>query len=154
MQAQDVALFQAALGLTEPWQVISVEFDPATKRLDLRIDFPRGATFCCPECDLAGLKARDTEEKTWRHLDFFQHQAFLTARVPRVDCPLHKVRQVALPWARERSGFTLLFEALVMAMVSEMPVKAVAELVGEYDKRVRGRGSRSRDGAGVLAGLS
>jgi len=79
MQAQDLALFNAALGLTEPWQVTSVEFDPATKRLDLRIDFPRGATFCCPECDVAGLKARDTEEKTWRHLDFFQHQAYLTA---------------------------------------------------------------------------
>jgi transposase len=46
------------------------------------------------------------------------------------------VRQVALPWARERSGFTLLFEALVMAMVKEMPVKAVAGLVGEYDKRI------------------
>jgi hypothetical protein len=41
MQAQDLALFKAALGLTEPWQVTSVEFDPATKRLDLRIDFPR-----------------------------------------------------------------------------------------------------------------
>jgi len=53
-----------------------------------------------------------------------------------VDCPEHKVRQVALPWARERSGFTLLFEALVMAMVKEMPVKAVAGLVGEYDKRI------------------
>jgi hypothetical protein len=38
MQAQDLALFNAALGLTEPWQVTSVEFDPATKRLDLRID--------------------------------------------------------------------------------------------------------------------
>jgi transposase len=136
MQAQDLALFKAALGLTEPWQVTSVEFDPATKRLDLRIDFPKGSVFCCPECDVAGLKAYDTEEKCWRHLDFFQHQAYLTARVPRVECPEHKVRQVALPWARERSGFTLLFEALVMAMVSEMPVKAVAGLVGEYDKRI------------------
>ncbi len=38
MQAQDLALFKAALGLTEPWQVASVEFDRATKRLDLRID--------------------------------------------------------------------------------------------------------------------
>ena len=53
-----------------------------------------------------------------------------------MECPEHKVRQVALPWARERSGFTLLFEALVMAMVKEMPVKAVAGLVGEYDKRI------------------
>lgn len=133
MQAQDLVFFRAALGLTGPWQVLSVEFDPATRRLDLRIDFPRGAMFCCPECDWAGLKARDTEEKCWRHLDFFQHQAFLTARAPRVECPQHKVRQVALPWARERSGFTLLFEALVMAMVKEMPVKALAGLVGEYD---------------------
>jgi transposase len=136
MQAQDLRLFQAALGLSDPWQVTSVEFDRETKRLDLRIDFPKGATFCCPECDRSGLKAYDTEEKTWRHLDFFQHQAYLTARVPRVECPEHKVRLVALPWARPRSGFTLLFEALVMALVREMPVAAVAGLIGEHDTKV------------------
>ncbi|MDQ2758982.1 MAG: ISL3 family transposase [Actinomycetota bacterium] len=136
MQAQDLSLFQAALGLSEPWRVTSVEFDVETKRLDLRVDFPRGATFCCPECDRSGLKAHDTEEKRWRHLDFFQHQAFLSARVPRVRCPEHKVRLVAVPWARERSGFTLLFEALVMAMVREMPVAPVAALIGEDDMRV------------------
>ena len=136
MQAQDLRLFQAALGLSEPWQVVSVEFDPAAKRLDLRIDFAKGARFACPECGREGLKVHDTEEKTWRHLDFFQHQAYLTARVPRVACPEHSVRQVALPWARERSGFTLLFEALVMAMVAEMPVASVAALVGETDMRI------------------
>lgn len=136
VQAQDLSLFQAALGLSDPWQVVSVEFDANTKRLDLRIDFPRGATFCCPECDRCGLKAHDTEEKAWRHLDFFQHQAYLTARVPRVACPEHKVRLVAVPWARPRSGFTLLFEALVMAMVKEMPVATLAGLVGESDMRV------------------
>ena len=136
MQAQDLLLFQAALGLSDPWQVTGVEFDAERKRLDLRVDFPRGATFCCPECDVAGLKARDTEEKTWRHLDFFQHQAYLTARVPRVCCLEHNVRQVALPWARERSGFTLLFEALIMAMVKEMPVATLAALIGETDMRV------------------
>lgn len=136
MYAQDLLLFQAALGLSEPWRVTSVEFDRESGRLDLRIDFPRGATFCCPECERAGLRAYDTVEKTWRHLDFFQHQAHVTARVPRVECPEHKVRQVAVPWARERSGFTLLFEALVMAMVCEMPVKTLAGLVGEQDKRI------------------
>lgn len=136
MQAQDLLLFQAALGLTVPWQVTSVEFDADAKRLDLRVDFVKGSTFCCPECDRAGLKAYDTEEKTWRHLDFFQHQAYLTARVPRVECPEHKVRLVAVPWARPRSGFTLLFEALVMALVKEMPVATLAGLVGESDMRV------------------
>jgi transposase len=136
MQAQDLLLFQAALGLSDPWRVTSVEFDVEAKRLDLRVDFPKGSTFCCPECDRAGLKAYDTEEKTWRHLDFFQHQAYLTARVPRVECPEHKVRLVAVPWARPRSGFTLLFEALVMAMVREMPVATLAGLVGESDMRI------------------
>src|SRR5450432_3326508 len=136
MQAQDLVLFQAALGLSDPWRVTSVEFDVEAKRLDLRVDFPKGSVFCCPECERSGLKAHDTEEKTWRHLDFFQHQAYLTARVPRVECPEHNVRLVAVPWARPRSGFTLLFEALVMAMVGEMPVASVAGLVGESDMRV------------------
>jgi transposase len=136
MQAQDVRLFQAALGLSEPWQVVSVEFDAAAKRLDLRIDFAKGARFACSECGREGCPVHDTEEKTWRHLDFFQHQAYLTARVPRVVCPEHKTRLVEVPWAREQSGFTLLFEALVMAMVAQMPVASVAALVGETDMRI------------------
>jgi transposase len=136
MQAQDLSLFQAALGLSDPWQVTSVEFDAEAKRLDLRVDFSKGARFACPECERAGCAVKDTEEKTWRHLDFFQHQAYLTARVPRVVCPEHNVRLVAVPWARPRSGFTLLFEALVMAMVREMPVATLAGLVGETDMRI------------------
>jgi transposase len=56
--------------------------------------------------------------------------------VPRVRCPEHEVHRVAVPWARERSGFTLLFEALVMALVREMPVAAVSALIGETDMRI------------------
>ena len=37
MQAQDLSLFQAALGLSDPWQVTGVEFDADAKRLDLRV---------------------------------------------------------------------------------------------------------------------
>ena len=132
----DVDLFQRALGLEEPWAVVGVEFDAGQRRLELRIDFAKGARFACPECGRGGCEVHDTEEKTWRHLDFFQHQAYLSARVPRVRCAEHGVHQVKLPWARERSGFTLLFEALVMALVKEMPVAALAALVGEYDKRI------------------
>jgi len=132
----DLDLFSAALGLEEPWTVVDVQFDVQRRRLDLRIDFAKGARFRCPECGAAGCKVHDTEEKTWRHLNFFQHEAYLTARVPRVICPEHAVKQVEVPWARERAGFTLLFEALVMALVKEMPVAAVAALIGEEDKRI------------------
>jgi len=132
----DVDLFQRALGLEEPWRVVDVRFDAEQRRLDLRIDFARGSRFACPECGREGCPVHDTEQKTWRHLDFFQHQAYLSARVPRVTCPEHDVKQVEVPWARERSGFTLLFEALVMALVKEMPVAPVAALIGESDMRV------------------
>ena len=89
-----------------------------------------------PEGDGGACPVHDTADRTWRHLDFFQHQAYLHARVPRVACPAHGVRQVAVGWARPESGFTLLFEALLMALVSEMPVRAVADLVGEHDTRL------------------
>jgi hypothetical protein len=46
------------------------------------------------------------------------------------------VRQVALSWARPGSGFSLLFEALVMALCKEMAVAAVASLISEHDTRV------------------
>ncbi len=132
----NLELFQAALGLQEPWLVVNTEFDPDKQRLDVYLDFARGARFPCPEGDEAACPVHDTTDKTWRHLDFFEHQAYLHARVPRVNCPSHGVRQVGVPWARPDAGFTLLFEALLMAMLAEMPVKAVAHVVGEHDTRL------------------
>ena len=133
---RDIDLFQLALGLVPPWMVADAKFDADKKRLDIEIDFKIGGRFACPECGKADCPAHDTVKKTWRHLNFFQHQAFLHARVPRIDCPDHGVRLVAVPWARPGSGFTLLFEAFVMAPVKGMPVAAAARLVGEHDTRL------------------
>ena len=131
------SLFAVALGITPPWQVEGVEFSKENKRLDIKIGFRRGATFACPVCGTAA-PVHDTSEKSWRHLNFFQFEAYLTARVPRVKCPDtdHAVKQVPVAWARAGSGFTLLFEALVMALVREMPVSAAATLLGEHDTRI------------------
>ena len=108
----------------------------AKKRLDIHIDFERGGLLPCPTCGTL-CKAYDTTEDSWRHLNFFQHSALLHARVPRVDCDkCHAIRKAAVPWARTGSGFTLLFEALVMALCQEMPVLAVADLIGEHDTRI------------------
>lgn len=132
---RDTSLMQLALGITPPWTVTSADFDRSAQRLDIHIDFTPGSRFACPTCGKA-CPVHDTEQKSWRHLNFFQHQAYLHARVPRVRCDTDGVRQVALPWARLGSGFTLLFEALLMELVSAMPVKAVAELVDEHDTRL------------------
>lgn len=131
------SLFKEALGLSTPWEVTDLEFSAEDKRLDITIDFSRGSTFTCPVCGAPGAKAYDTQEEEWRHLDFFQHTTHLHARVPRVTCPKGcGVKKVRVPWARAGSGFTLLFEALIMALVREMPVAAVAKLIGEHDTRL------------------
>jgi transposase len=128
-------LFTMALGLKAPWEVKSLQFSAEARRLDILVDFERGSSFPCPECGRPA-KAHDTEEKTWRHLDFFQHAAYLRARVPRCKCDEHGVKQVRVPWARPGSGFTLMFEALLMVMAREMPVRAVGRIIGEHDTRI------------------
>lgn len=131
------SLFAVALGIIPPWEVEGIEFSKENKRLDIKIGFRRGATFPCPVCGTA-VPVHDTSDKSWRHLNFFQFDAYMTARVPRVKCPNadHGVKQIQVPWARAGSGFTLLFEALVMALVREMPVKAAAAILGEHDTRI------------------
>jgi len=133
---RDTNLLQMALGLMPPWTVTHSDFDPEAHRLDIEIDFAPGSRFPCPHCGAADCPAYDTERMSWRHLNFFQHQAYLNARVPRVRCDKCGVKKVGVPWARPDSGFTLLFEALLMTMVSAMPVNTVAKMIGEHDTRL------------------
>jgi transposase len=133
---RDKDLFQLALGLSSPWYVADCAFDGENKRLDLKLDFKAGSRFTCPVCRAEGCAVYDTAEKEWRHLDFFQHQAFLKARVPRITCKTCGVKQVHVPWARPDSGFTLLFEAFAMTLVTHMPVRAAARILGEHDTRL------------------
>jgi len=129
-------LFSRALGLTDPWAVSSIHFDASAQRVDIWIDFESGSRFDCPSCSDNGCGVHDTSEKQWRHLDFFQHRAILHAKVPRVRCPTCGVLQIAVPWARPGSGFTLFFEAMVMELATHMPVAVVARHVRETDKRL------------------
>ncbi len=131
-------IFTLALGLEHPWFVKDVAFETelngGSKTLHIYIDFYRGSTFKY-ENDI--LKPYDTDDKTWQHLNFFQHKCFLHARVPRLLLPNGKVRMVQVPWAREGSGFTLLFEAYSMLLIeSEMPVNKAANCLDVYPKRL------------------
>ena len=105
--------------------------------MTLKLDFNPGSKFPAPGADHQLLCAvHDTVEKRWRHLDFFQYETELVARVPRVKTPEGKVVQVEVPWARPGSGFTLLFEAWVFLLCSEMPVQEAGRLLREQDTRL------------------
>ena len=133
---RDTDLLQLALGIMPPWLVDAATFDTDKKRLDIEIDFARGGRFPCPHCGTADCPVHDTSMQEWRHLDFFQHQAFLHARTPRITCPDCGVKQIAVPWARTGSGFTLLFEALAMTLMTAMPVAVAARIIGEHDTKL------------------
>ena len=137
MQSQIQQLFRAALGLDKPWVISRVEFSDDQSQLDLWLDFPAGSKFACPQCGRSGVGAYDTVERTWRHLNFFQHKTFLHARQPRITCPDHGVRTIEVPWARPRVGFTLLMEAFILVLVQGgMTPAQAARLIGEHDTRL------------------
>jgi transposase len=127
-------LFEAALGITPPWFVAGVGFDEPTKVLTVCIDFKAGSRFAVQ--GVAGEHpVHDTVTKTYRHLNFFQHECVLEVRTPRVKLPDGRVALVKPPFAGKLSGFTLLFEALVLMLAPQMPIAAVARTVGISEHR-------------------
>ena len=129
---REVKLFAAVLGLQKPGYVSGLDLSVSRKRLDIAIDFEAGGLFPCLVCGTLS-KADDSTTKSWRHLNFFQHHCLITANVPRVRCPEHGMKRIHVPWAREGSRFTLLFEQVVLSLVREMPVAAAARIVSERD---------------------
>jgi len=129
-----------ALNVTDPWFVSDVNFDEKDKRLDIHIDFKRGSAFGYVDSktqeEFARLKAYDTQKKTWRHLNFFEHECYLHARVPRVKLPNGRVKLVSTPWEGLSNGFTLLFEALALQLAQAMPVNQVARIIGTSDDKL------------------
>jgi transposase len=120
-------LFTSALGLVPPWQVEKVDLDTTLRRIDFEVRCS-AKRLSCPHCGAAEQPVHDRLRRSWRHLDFFQFEAWLHADVPRVACTgCGKTCQASVPWAREGSGFTALFEALALALCKELPVLQAAK---------------------------
>jgi transposase len=129
-------LFTQALGLVAPWQVDQVIFTPEAGRIDFQVTFS-AAVHACPACRTAAQPLHDRLARSWRHLDFFQYEAHLHAAVPRVACAVcDKVTQIPVPWAREGSRFTLLFEALTLMLAPTMSVLAAGRLLRVRSRRL------------------
>ena len=136
MNNQIEALFTTALGLQPPWHVAKVELNTAKRRIDFEVEHS-GRRAACPACGFEHQLIHDRVRRSWRHLDFFQFEAWLHAEVPRVQCSgCGKTTQLPVPWAREGSGFTLLFEALGLSLCRELPVAQAANQMRVAPKRL------------------
>jgi len=133
----ETSLFTMALGLQDPWSVADVRIDATAKEIHFEVRFKAGSRFACLSCGAADQPVHDTRSRSWEHLRFFEHKAFIHACVPRVACgKCGKTVQIIVPWARSGSGFTQLFDAFVIALSREMPVKTIADLLEIGDDRI------------------
>jgi transposase len=129
-------IFEQALGLTDPWNITDVEFSAELKRLDIQLGYKKGCKFHCSKCSKK-LSIYSTNKRTWKHLNFFQHEAYLHLKLPRIKCiDCKAVRNVPVPWARPGSGFTLLFEAFTMELAQAIPLTIIGGIVSEYSDRL------------------
>ncbi len=128
-------IFEAALGISSPWFIAGMNFEPSQKKLKIRVDFEVGSRFAVPG-QAGAHPVHDTVTKTYRHLNFFQHECELEVRVPRVKLPDGKVIQVTPPWSGKLSGFTLLFEAFVLLLARETTFTGASRISGLSVHRV------------------
>ena len=132
-------LFHELLGLGLNWEVTESRFDAASGTVFLEIrETPKlWELVRCPK-DTSYATCHDhTEVMTWRHLNVFQHRCEITCRLPRGKCRVcgHTFR-VRPPWEGLSTHFTKEFEAFALLLMREMPMRKVAEIVGETDTRL------------------
>jgi transposase len=148
------ALFTSALGLQAPWRVADVKLDTALRRIDFQLQCD-AKRLACPHCNAPDQGIHDRLPGQWRHLDFFQFEAWLHAPVPRITCnACGKTTQTPVPWARPGSGFTALFEALALSLCQQMPVSQAAALLRCSDKQLWRRIAHYVDAARKLDDMS
>lgn len=122
---RDVDLYAKILGIEIPWQVVDVELRLEAGEVEVYVEHSSPSELLCPEC---GTRSRryDTRRRRWRHLPTCQFKTVVSAEVPRADCPEHGVKTIRVPWSVPGSGFTALFEALVIDWLHEASIQGVA----------------------------
>lgn len=121
---RDVELYQAVLGLQAPWSVVNVELDVKGQQVVVTVETGPGP-YPCPECQ-ARVAGYDRKRRRGRHLDTWQFTTWIEADVPRVSCPTHGVKQIAVPWAEPGSQFTAWCERLAIDLLRECSVTGTA----------------------------
>ena len=62
-------------------------------------------------------------------MDTCQFTTVIEAEVPRVPCPTHGIKQIAIPWAERHSRVTAWFERWAIDVRRACPITAAAKLL-------------------------
>jgi transposase len=126
---RDIDLFSELLSLEKPWKVARVSLAPEETQIDVWLGHPRSASFHCPDCGTPSPLYDHIPLRRWRHLDHGGFLTWLNARVPRVDCREHGIRQIPIPWALSSSRFTIPFERHAIDVLLQTDVLGGAGLL-------------------------
>ncbi len=114
----DLSIFTEALGLPAPWYIERVHFEEVGDKQILNICI-------CIQHERRvkfghwgkAYPVHDHQDRTWKHLNFFQRECCLHARAPRVKLEDGGTRLVGVPWSDPGSSFTLLFDQEALKLV-------------------------------------
>ena len=126
----DRDLYQTILGLSAPWYVSQVEVSTKEEEVLVFLERDEQVSLVCPECGAACPGYDRSPERRWRHLDTCQYRTVLVARIPRVKCAEHGVRQISIPWGEDRSRFTALFETAAIRLLQETTLLGLTRIMG------------------------
>ena len=115
---RDKDLYTQILGIQSPWKVTDVKLNLAEGDVKVFVQQVTGTELSCPKCG-ATCSGYDKRHREWRHLDTCQYKTILVADVPWIQCAEHGVLTVEVPWAEPGSGFSALFDALVLDWLQE-----------------------------------
>ena len=122
---RDKELYAKILGIRSPWCVEKVELLSSQGEVKVYVAPELDTMFSCPTCREIS-PGYDRRPRQWRHLDTCQYKTILVADVPRVECRQHGIVTVSVPWAEPGSGFTALYEALVIDWLKETSTLGVS----------------------------
>lgn len=119
--------YQQLLKPPAPWNVTVVKL--TGDRVDVWLEHGP-SQWACEECEELCSVYDHTEERTWRHLNTCEYKTWIHARLPRIKCDEHGVRQIQAPLSGPRSHLTFFMESWTIDVLLECNRKGAANLTG------------------------
>lgn len=127
--------YNRLLGITRPWYVKDVVLDENDERVDIYVEHEDDILLPCPVCDEYSPVYDHMPMRSWRHLDTCHLKTYIHARLPRIDCHKHGVKQIISEWSESGSDMTCRFDRYLIDLEKECSFSAVSRLTGlSWDK--------------------
>lgn len=121
-----VDYYNKVLRVAIPWVVNRVATSVSLGEVCVFVSYDSSNGSKCPICGKI-CTGYDKRRRKWRHHDTSGNKTFVTADVPRIECPEHGVLTLKVPWAETGSGFTCSFESSVIDFIKQRSIRAVAK---------------------------